>query len=73
MRLSPGSEEDTARTLFPDQTIVTVIGVVCITKSSMTVFEFEEFVAVFSGVASAGEAVEVRNSQETKKGSRRPH
>lgn len=41
------------RTLFPDQAIVTVVGVVCITESSMTVFEFEEFVAMFSGMSSA--------------------
>lgn len=50
------------RTLFPDQTIVTVVGVVCITKSSVTVFEFEEFVAVFSRMSSTGGG-EVRCSQ----------
>lgn len=49
-----------ARTLFPDQTVVAVVGVVGITKSSMAVFEFEELVAVFSGMSSA-EAVKVRN------------
>ena len=42
------------RTLFPDQTVVAVVGVVGVTQSSMTVFEFKEFVAVFSGMPSAG-------------------
>ena len=41
-------EENRARTLFPNQTVVTVVGVVSITQTSMTVFEFEEFVAVLS-------------------------
>ena len=59
-------EEIVPRTLFPDQTVVTVVGVVCITKSSVTVFEFEEFVAVFSGMASAGGG-EVRNGETTEK------
>lgn len=53
------------RTLFPDQTIVAVVGVVCITKTSMTVFEFEEFVAVFSGMASA-EGGGVRKGKRSK-------
>jgi len=35
-------------TLFPDQTIVAVVGVVGITQPSVAVFEFEEFVAVFT-------------------------
>jgi len=42
------------RTFFPDETVVAVVGVVGVTKSSMTVFEFEELVAVFSGMSSAG-------------------
>ena len=46
--------EGTGRTLFPDQTVVAIVGVVGITQPSMTVFEFEEFVAVFSGMTSAG-------------------
>ena len=55
----PRGERRSAPTLFPDQTIVTVVGVVCITKSTMTVLEFEELVAVFSGMSSAGGAVKV--------------
>jgi hypothetical protein len=51
-----GSEggEEWARTLFPDQAIVAVVGVVCITKSSMTVLEFEKLVAVLSRMTGAG-------------------
>ena len=49
-----GGQDELARTFFPDQTVVTVVGVVGVTQSSMTVFEFKEFVAVFSGMSSAG-------------------
>ena len=46
--------DELARTLFPDQTVVAVVGVVGVTQPSMTVFEFKKFVAVFSGMSSAG-------------------
>ena len=42
------------RTLFPDQTVVAVVRIIRVTKSSMTVLEFEELVAVFSRMSSAG-------------------
>ena len=45
---------EVTRTLFPDQTVVAVVGVVGVTQPPMTVFEFEEFVAVFSGMSGAG-------------------
>ena len=48
MRRGLHGSGETVLTLFPDQTIVAVVRVVRITKSSVTVFEFEELVAVFS-------------------------
>ena len=52
MRKQKGGERK-PHTLFPDQTVVTVVGVVCITQASMAVFEFEELVAVLSRMSGA--------------------
>jgi hypothetical protein len=41
------------RTLFADERVVPVVGVIRITESSMGVLELEEFVAVLPGMASA--------------------
>lgn len=42
-----------SRTLFADERVVPVVGVVRITESSMGVLELEEFVAVLPGMAGA--------------------
>ena len=42
-----------SRTLFADERVIPVVGVVRITESSMGVFELEEFVAVLPRMAGA--------------------
>ena len=42
-----------SRTLFTDEGVVPVVGVVRVTESSMGVLELEEFVAVLPRMASA--------------------
>ena len=41
------------RTLFADERVVPVVGIVRVTKSSMRIFEFEKLVAVLARVARA--------------------
>ena len=41
------------RTLFADERVVSVVGIVRVTKSSMRIFEFEKLVAVFARVTRA--------------------
>ena len=40
-------------TFFTDQTVVSVVGIVCVTKTTMGELEFEEFVAMLARVSSA--------------------
>ena len=35
------------RTLFADEAVIAVVGVVCVTETSMGVFELQELVTVF--------------------------
>jgi hypothetical protein len=41
------------RTLFADERVVPVVGIVRVTKSSVRIFEFEKLVAVLARVARA--------------------
>ena len=41
------------RTLFADERVVPVVGIVCVTESSMRIFEFEKLVAVLARVTRA--------------------
>jgi hypothetical protein len=41
------------RTLFADKRVISVVGIVRVAKSSMRIFEFEEFVAMLARVARA--------------------
>lgn len=41
------------RTLFADERVIPVVGIVRVTKSSMRIFEFEKLVAVLARVARA--------------------
>jgi hypothetical protein len=41
------------RTLFADERVVPVVGIVRVTKSSMRIFEFEKLVAVLARVTRA--------------------
>ena len=38
------------RTLFADERVVPVVGIVCVAKSSMRILKFEKLVAVLAGV-----------------------
>jgi len=40
-------------TFFSDQTIISVVRVVCVAQAAMRIFKLEEFVAVFARMASA--------------------
>ena len=46
-------EGSVVRTLFADERVVPVVGIVRITKSSVRVFEFEKLVAVLARVTRA--------------------
>ena len=35
-------------TFFADETVVPVVGVICISQTTMRVFEFKEFMSVFT-------------------------
>ena len=39
-------------TFFTNQTVVSVVGIVCVTKTTMGKLEFEEFVAMLARVSS---------------------
>jgi hypothetical protein len=39
-------------TFFTDQTVVSIVGIVCVMKTTMGKLEFEEFVAMLARVSS---------------------
>jgi hypothetical protein len=41
-------ENERRLTFFTDQTVVSVVGIVCVTKTTMRELEFEEFVAMLA-------------------------
>jgi hypothetical protein len=48
-----GARNVTVRTLFADERVVPVVGIVRVTNSSMRIFEFEKLVPVLSRVTRA--------------------
>ena len=59
--VSEGGEKKTMLTFFTDQTVISVVWIVCITKTTMGELEFEEFVAMLAWVSSAAQVFISKN------------
>ena len=65
------SNQTWLRTLFADETVIAVVGVICVAETSMGVFELQELVAVLSRVPCAIKRSE--NAVKKRGGATRAH